>query len=412
LQSEKSQFNDFESWYLPWQEKLKNDKHAQWLKDARTLVVHQGALTAASHFNVRFLTYDTIEVVSLLSEKDLSVLTVLGRDDFRTVVTRLRKVMEGQGDAVLAIERCWSTPGLMGAELLEVLGSQYGLLAEMVLDAHVHLGHLDCTSAPNHTSDDSDFPAHHGHSHLLSCMMRSQASRTDFFTLSKLEPMTGASRSLLLPPVSLSEIEWRYQFTDADKMKTFDALDPLTIYNNLVYSSKKMLRKDRSLARIMQLRDGRGQWSGHMIMTRNRVEKYLMMHLLAQKVREEGCDALLEVGESWIVPQDSMKAVFMDTVLDVQDKQECIFIHLATRDGLNRTARTIFIRGTFGGIHFSDTENIDGEMHYYLKPIYQVWHEQNRFELAKGTRIPVWQPEFSDPCLCGADQPYGGCCLA
>jgi hypothetical protein len=375
------------------------------------LVVKQGALTAASHFNVRFLTYDSIEVVSLLSEKDLSVLTVLARDDFRTIVTRLRSAMEGQGDAVLAIERCWCTPELMGAELLEVLGSQYGLLAKMVLDAHVNLGHLDCTSAPNHTSEDSDFPAHHGHSHLLPCMMRAQASRTDFFTLSKLEPMTGASRSLPPPAVPLTEIEWRYQFTDADKMKTFDAMDPLTIYNKLVYSSKKMLRKDRSLARVMQLRNGRGRWSGHMIMARNRVEKYLLMHLLAQEVREEGCDALLEVGESWIVPQASMKAVFLDSVLEVADKEECIFVHLATRDGLSKTARTIFRRGTFGGISFSDTEETDSERHYYLKPIYHVWYEQNRFELAKGTRIPVWQPEFSDPCLCGADQPYGSCCL-
>jgi len=410
LQSEKSQFTEFESWYRHWQEKLKNNRHAQWLKDTRNLVVKQGALTAASHFNVRFLTYDSIEVVSLLSEKDLSVSTVLERDDFRTVVTGLRKAMEGQGDAVLAIERCWSTPELMGAELLKVLGSQYGFLARMVLDAHVRLGQLDCTSATDDAPGHSDFPTQHGRSDLLPCMTRAQASRTDFFTLSKLERMMGGSE-LFSAPASQKEVEWRYQFTDADKMKTFDAMDPLTIYNKLVYSSKKMLRKDRSLARVMQFRDGRGRWSGHMIMARNRVEKYLLMHLLAQTVREEGCDALLEVGESWIVPEASTQAVLLDSVLEVPEKEECIFVHLATRDGLSKTARTIFRRGTFGGISFSDTEETDGERHYYLKPIYQVWYEQNRFELAKGTRIPIWQPEVSDPCVCGSDQPYGVCCL-
>lgn len=410
LQSEKSGFPDFENWYRPWQEKLKHDRHAKWLKDARNLVVKQGTLAAASHFNVRLLTYDSIEVVSLLSEKDLSIPTVLTRKDFGSVVATLRRAMEGQGDAVLGIERCWSTPDLMGGELLEVLGSQYGLLASIVLDAHVHLGILDCTSAPNGASEDPDFPAQHGRSHLLPCMMLAQGSRTDFFKLSTLEPMMGDHRSLR-PSVSRDDVEWRYQFTDADKTKTFDAMDPLKLYDRVVYSSKKMLRKDRSLARIMHLRDGRGRWSAHMIMAGDRVEKYLLMHSLAQTVREKGCDALLEVGETWLFPKEYTKAVLMDAVLQVPDKEEAISVHLATRDGLTKTARTIFHRGPFGGIKFSDTKETDGERPYYLWPIYRVWYEQNRFEMAKGTRIPVWQPEYADPCICGGDQPYATCCL-
>jgi hypothetical protein len=42
------------------------------------------------------------------------------------------------------LKACWSTPELMGSELLEVLGRLYGILAKMVLHAHVHLGSLDC----------------------------------------------------------------------------------------------------------------------------------------------------------------------------------------------------------------------------------------------------------------------------
>lgn len=410
LQSEKSRFPNFENWYRPWQERLRHDKDAKWLKDARNLVVKQGTLAAASRFNVRILTYDSIEVVSLLSEKDLSISTVLTRKDFNSVVATLRRAMEGQGDAVLAIERCWSTPDLMGCELLEVLGAQYGLLASMVLDAHVYLGHLDCASAGNNALD-SDFPAQRDRSHMLPCMMREQAARTDFFTLSKLERIVGEHRPSRFFPVTEEDIKWRYQFAEADNPNTFDALDPLKIYDRLVYSSKKMLRKDRSLARLIHLRDGRGQWTCNMITARNRVEKYLLMHSLAQTVREEGCDALLEVAEAWIFPKEYTKTVLMDAISQVPGKHEAISVHLATRDGLTRTARTMFKRGPLGGIKFSDTEESDGEKRYDLAPIYRVWYEQNQFELAKGTRIPVWQPELSSPCLCGGDKPYGVCCL-
>jgi hypothetical protein len=409
LQSEKSKFPDFDRWYQPWQERLKNDNHARWLKEARNLVVKQGALIAASRFNVRFLTYYSIDVVCLLSEKDLAVSTVLTREDFRGVVARLRTAMEGQGDAVLSIERCWSTPELMGAELLGVLGEQYGLLASMVLDAHVKIGHLDCVSGMNEDSEDPHFPAQHGRSYLLPCMMRAQASRTDFFKLSNLEQMLQGSRTISAP-VNEADAAWRYQFTDAEKMKTLDSMDPLKYYEYIVYSSKKMLRKDRSLARFMLMRDGRGQWNGHMIMAEDRVEKYLLMHLLAQTVREEGCDALIEVGEIWLAHQDLTKAILLDTIDKMPNKEEAISVRLATRDGLKKHAVTTFTRGPFGGIRIGDTNEREKEEVAYLAPIYRVWHEQNQYELSKGAKAPVWHPDVSAPCLCGNELPFGVCC--
>ena len=250
---------------------------------------------------MKFLTYEEIEIASLLTgaEPDLNVSAVLEREDFKGMISRIREAMRNQGDAIIAIERCWSTPDLMGVELLEILGAQYGLLASMVLDAHVHLGYLDCTSHKNTSGDDSEFPTQRGRSHLLSCMMRAQAARTDFFSLLSLAKMSGGVRSANLP-VNTDDVEWRYRMKVGERMESFDPLDPVKVYEHMVWSSKKMLRKDRSLARIMLLRDGKGRWNSRMIMARDRVEKYLLMHLLAQTVREEGCDALVEVAETWI----------------------------------------------------------------------------------------------------------------
>ena len=412
LQTEKDKIPGFDTWYEPWRERLKTNEHALWVKETRTLVVHQSALAAASHFNVKFLNYYELPVASLLTDgdSDLSVAAVLERKDFQSMVARIRYSMRDQGDAIIALERCWSTPELRGADLLGVLGAVYGLLARMVLDAHVHSGHLDCVDDAN---TDSEFPTHRGRTALLPCMMREQAARTDYFTLNTFTPLSKGVRVEELT-ATVGDIEWRYQIKVGERLQVYDSLDPVKLYEHMVWSSRKMLRKDRSLARIMMLRNGKGEWSSHMIMAEKRVEKYLLLHLLAQTVREEGCDALIEVGETWLTDQKvSIPQLESIESLPNRDKlvKEAILVRLDTRDGLHKQSLTIFNRGTFGGIKLSDTKEEDGGKPTYLTPIYQVWREQNAYAMADGSRLPVWKPEYSEPCLCGSNRSFGICCF-
>jgi hypothetical protein len=412
LQTEKDKIPSFDAWYEPWRTRLKNDEHAAWVKDARILVVHQGALAAASHFNVKFLNYYELPVASLLTdgESDFGVLALLKRKDFQSIIARIRYLMQGQGDAIIAIERCWSTPELRGADLIDTLGAVYGLLARMILDAHVHLGHLDCVDSAD---TDSEFPTHRGRTALLPCMMREQAARTDYFTLNKFTPLSKGI-SLHEPNVTIGDVEWRYQMKVGERMQAYDSLDPVKLYERMVWSSKRMLRKDRSLARIMMLRNGKGEWSSHMMMAGERVEKYLLMHLLAQTVREEGCDALVEVGETWLTdPSVSISQLESIESLPDRDKlvKEAIMVRLDTRDGLHRESLTVFSRGTFGGIKLSDTKEADEIKPIYLVPIYRVWQEQNAYAMTDGSRVPVWKPEYSEPCVCGSRRSFGICCF-
>jgi hypothetical protein len=412
LQTEKDKIPGFDAWYEPWRERLKNDEYALWVKETRTLVVHQSALAAASHFNVKFLTYYELPVASLLTDgdSDLSISAVLKRKDFQSTVARIRYLMRDQGDAIIALERCWTTPELRGADILGVLGAVYGLLARMVLDAHVHLGHLDCVDNAN---TDSEFPTHRGRTALLPCMMREQAARTDYFSLNTFTPLSKGVRPIELN-ATVGDIEWRYQMKIGERLQAYDSFDPVKLYEHMVWSSKKMLRKDHSLARIMMLRNGKGEWSSHMIMAEERVEKYLLLHLLAQTVREEGCDALVEVGETWLTDQ-RVSISQLESIESIPNREkrvkEAIMVRLDTREGLHKQSLTIFNRGTFGGIKLSDTEVEDGGKPTYLRPIYQVWREQNAYARADGSRLPVWKPEYSEPCLCGSNRSFGTCCF-
>ena len=177
------------------------------------------------------MTYYEFPVASLLTDgnSDLTVAALLERKDFQSIVARMR-----------------------------------------------HSGHLDRVE---NAGTDSEFPTYRGRTALLPCMMREQAARTDYFTLNTFTPLSQGVRVQKLNS-KVGDIEWRYQMKVGERMQAYDPLDPVKLYEHMVWSSKKMLRKDRSLARIMMLRSGNGEWSSHIIMAGERVEKYLLMHLL------------------------------------------------------------------------------------------------------------------------------------
>ena len=131
------------------------------------------------------------------------------------------------------------------------------------------------------------------------------------------------------------------------------------------------------------------------------------MHLLAQTVREKGCDALVEVGETWLTDQSVRPLNWSPSSrfpIATNGSKEAITVRLDTRDGLHKHSLTIFNRGTFGGIKLSDTKEQDESKPIYLTPIYQVWREQNAYAMADGSRVPVWKPEYSEPCICGSNR--------
>ncbi len=244
-------------------------------------------------------------------------------------------------------------------------------------------------------------------------MMREQAARTDYFTLNTFTPLSRGV-SLQEPEATVGDIEWRYQMKVGERLQAYDSFDPVKLYEHMIWSSKRMLRKDRSLARIMMLRNGKGEWSSHMIVARERVEKYLLLHLLAQTVREEGCDALVEVAETWLTDK-CVSIPQLESIESIPNRdklvKEAIMVRLDTRDGLHKQSLTIFSRGTFGGIKLSDTKEEDPSKPTYLTPIYLVWLDQNAYGRADGSRLPVWKPEYSEPCLCGSNRSFGTCCF-
>lgn len=406
LQKEKAAFHDFDKWYGPWQKKLLDDITSRWLNGARVTVVHQGDLDSYSFAEVRLITWQeqVLSAVAVPIQTPSSL--ILQNPALLDLLDSSRKASWQSEDAALLIERRWSTKELQGREILSALAHVYGLLADLVLDAHTHLGQMNCipSDAPH-----QDFPSAYDRTGMLRCMIASVEARTERFKQSTQERLV-PSASVVPTVIDPKEVMQRYGIEDRLPTGEIQNLDPLALAEKLLFHAKRILRRDKQHNRMMFIRDGQGEWHHHMLIAADRTEKYLLMQLIAQFVESRGCDAVIEIGEAWTAHISRDIPPFARDVEDIPGKGEALTVMVATRDGLVRQYVTPITRGPFGGIKLGDTFQMENERLFYFRPIIEVWIRQRTFRAPDGTQSRVWAPDALDLCPCGGPERYGECC--
>jgi hypothetical protein len=170
---QKEQFSgkaDFEKWYEPWRQRLRNSAPNRLMVDLRNKVVKEGDLATASRVHARFFTgYRECAGPAVFSGPPTASAKGIAASLARTFPPEVRK------NALLIVERRWELPGLPGIELLDGLASAYGVLADLVRDAHTVLGNTECAAidCEEHSSYSRDFLAGRP-----ACMAVSREART------------------------------------------------------------------------------------------------------------------------------------------------------------------------------------------------------------------------------------------
>jgi hypothetical protein len=117
------------------------------------------------------------------------------------------KVSPGDAkNAAVIIERCWRAPDWPDREILDALSEAYGVLSNLVLDAHVILRESGCISSE---SDHPDFPSAHHRTGLLGCMLLGAENRVHKFELSTGQELNTASVKPAQPTVQ--QLEYKGQ---------------------------------------------------------------------------------------------------------------------------------------------------------------------------------------------------------
>jgi tetratricopeptide (TPR) repeat protein len=407
LQSEKHLFRKFDVWYEPWQKRLKEDPVLRWLIAARNTVVKEGELETASTAIVKLVTWKNDILIETNIPSGTSPTLILRNIPLLELVGNMHLPPNDLDDAVIVIERRWSVPELDGREVLEALAHAYGLLSDLVLDAHIILGKTSCISVDGEHSHFHS--AHHPHG-SLPCMALGIERRSHSLNLK-----TGQHLQLheSIPPyVDPAIAAKRYELDQLDKILYWEMQDPLLYAQRILHIAKHIIKKDKSLVRVLLIREGGGAWRRVVLEAANRTEKHLLMQMVARFIESVGGDAVIDVSEAWILPSnnDAIKAHF-DNSQHVEGRGEAISVLVATREGLLKTYITPFKRGPFGGIKMGDTEDKDGGYPFYLKPIFDVWQTQGLTLSADGKPIMrLWEPDPLDICFCGGPKRFAECC--
>lgn len=408
VQTEHGAFGDFQAWYAPWQARLKADAMAVWAKDSRNLVVHQGALETDSKAVVRLLTWKD-DVLAEIEAPPLTPSSVLLSNVPLVKLIADAKVPESDAaDAAVTVERRWSVPELQGREILDAIAQVYGLLSELVLDAHLHLGRSACIArAPKHPN----FVSKYDRTGTLECMAVAVEQRTNRFTLrgEAIFSANAARQSCVTPEDAAA----RYGMQYGDKASDWEASDPLLLANRILFQAKRVLRRDRFHTRLVFLRDGRSQWHQLAFLPRDRTEKHLLVRMVASFMERVGADALIDVGEIWTLPEEQLASaqVNLSSLEGTPGRGEALQVLVATREGALRNFITPFRRGLMGGIKLGETITIDNEYLYYLRPIFEVWRRQGAVAVGEGKYVRrIWEPDPLDICFCGRSRRFAECC--
>jgi hypothetical protein len=409
LQSEKHTFNDFDAWYAPWQERMKAEPVLRWLRDARTAVVKQGELETSSTAIIKLVTWRDHVLAESTVPAEMSPELILRNLPLLELVNNLQIPPGDLESAAIIIERCWSAPNLEGREILDALGQAYGLLSDIIFDAHIFFRETSCVSI------DGDHPHFRSAQHrtgTLACMALGVEDRTQTLRLLTSEPLqiTRVKRPVTTKEVALATE--RYGFGKESKIAKWQEADPLAVAEHVLFRAKRILRKDKYHARMMFIRDGQGAWHRLTLDARNRTEKHLLMRMVARFVESVGADAIIEVGEAWaLVEAESVRIVDLDRIQEAPGRKELLYVLVATRDGLLKTYDTFFTRGPFGGIKLGETEHSGKYQYYYLAPVFDVWWRQGTVTGPDGQRLrKTWDPDPLDSCYCGGANRFGECC--
>jgi hypothetical protein len=360
LQNEKRGIPDFEAWYEPWQETLRQDGVLKWLVESRNHVVKEGDLetfstaTAAIHAS-----WDQPETITFEVPPLVPTLAIVGLLNTPDIPKDVRK------SGFLRVERRWVARTLSEWELLDALGHCYGLISHLVRDAHRQAG------ARMHTVDLSEEVPHEvpagSSGGRLPCMVAAEGIRTVVLNLRTNQIM----QKSLMPARRDERIakKARSRYGDMRAVRAPDSTDALDWAEYYMEQAKIVLARDKWHAQFAFFFHLDGSRSMLTAAPADQQEKYLFMKDVAEHVQRFGFTGLVFTADTWVAsPKDVPPG---KRAGEVRQRREAITVTAIRSDGAVKHLEARYTR-RFGRIRFGQTEEVEGQP-FFLAPVLRVW---------------------------------------
>lgn len=352
LQSRKYEFKDFDSWYVPWQEYMRQDVRLSWLNEARVDVVKRSGLNSAS--------FARISVIDSYSYSPPTVfevpITTSTAEIVRQAQTQIPR--EIRPYATIEVARRWQAPNFPDQELLSVLAHCWHVLdALLIYGWEVHQG-----SEPKETPGDFVRTVE-----VPGCMLIPR----DVLPI-LVEADTG------------NEVELGWEKAEYDKEKAQKAterykLEPGPISNEALEAGQELhdqartiFKKDGTHVPILYLRAPAGEWEPRVVLTEGKRHKFLLWRRVAHEVAYRGHDAYILTSEMWVAPMDELSRTPYFHAESHPRRREALVTSVEAADGGGKEWCSEIVR--FMGKAFLK-KPIQMEVHEggFSMPIRRVW---------------------------------------
>ncbi len=153
LQSEKGKIENFNEWYKPIQDLMKEDEVMKWLVNSRNHVVKQGDLEKDSYITVRIVNHYNHEIFTQKFDPFLSTDTAIQL--FRKVVDlKFPEILKSE--VLIEAEREWVVSSYPRGEVVDVLIYCFSILVNVVEKAHEIFGDSILTCEGNSFFDPTE----------------------------------------------------------------------------------------------------------------------------------------------------------------------------------------------------------------------------------------------------------------
>lgn len=362
LQSNKRLFVNFDVWYDPWQDKLRADPLMRWMVDARNKIEKQGDLEMHSFVRAEIMAsyYDDgprEDVPAELFQNPAELIRQISSDSYKAHAFR---------DGTLRLQRRWIENTLPDHELLDAVGLAYGKLAELVADAHLHLGLL----TPSTIAGENDHSI--GRSERGGrppCMIGHSDTRTQNLWLATGEPMMVKQKQIEFNREVAEQTAKKYQIDPREiAPKTISA--PEELLDTLFATGRKMITISGYHDTIAFLLRGHIPVKIVQLALQEHGEKYLVFRNLANEVTKCGADGMILIGEVWRALFDPDQPY--RRAADSPEKTEYLSALLVTKAGEPKQLQAKINRiGEAASLE--ETQTLLDQAPIMFSPIYQAW---------------------------------------
>jgi len=300
LQKQKSEINNFETWYSNWQRCLKQDPILSWCVAARNLIVKEGDLKTES-----------MAIASLVisynrsPENEFKVDPTLSNKAIAKLISKkyLPKALQKYG--YLRVERVWRVEELKNVELLDALAHAFSILGHLVNDAIKQIGPSILENENDETKNqDNDNSVLNPRFDLFApCMSEFSEYRVSWLKLSTdqfsyIKTYTGSAKGL--PNVS-EEFK-----KEVEKIKLKNKTDLFETAQYFLEIGKIILKKQGFHFPTLILFDRKKRPSLLHTEFPDNEDKPLVWESLAKEIKKRKTTSVIFIAEIWMAPLNAL----------------------------------------------------------------------------------------------------------